>query len=615
MRPTTLSNWAFQPRIINTTGLANDVSPDDGHDSADLTDKSEAFPRKSPLVPCWTGHGGGNHPVGRVGSHCGPYRFISGTKSKDYVYDQHKVGLFIWDAGTQNARVIRLLGRDSLRINSKSRERAHVPSMPIASHHQERFYRRQGNGKERSASLDTSEALPPTQSRLSIAISRPDSASISGPASSIHTLDTTARRSTIGVTPTVNSTSTSSSAMYRMPGASPTPSAITPPDPNDLPAPYLNLADFPSTTTLALNSTLVPDERPSFPPRPTSMMSERRPPILPRSQPKARQSLTSLSSFSLSNMRPHSHSYSQSQSTSTSESASTTSTTTTSTHKSPPPNPTPTTQKPPKAKKQKIPLPTLNSTIPLSPATDLLTLTQHIETQISQARHLFSRKHNLLDPSEQSWISATIRDTEVATREVAVLTEGLRVEQAVNQGRLGVKTQVKWMLRDSKRAREKRERLVVVHQSLMTVLARLQGVQGAPAERGVEVGTETGLVSGNRSGSRNVSGQDRTDARDIQGSKLDSEEQVRRRRRITVDKAPTILSSTNRIPEDAPWDLSVQLQDAGMEAVVPNMVAEKVGPSVTTKSAGEISSTPSPKMDNELMDMLSWRWAQGRATT
>jgi hypothetical protein len=235
---------------------------------------------------------------------------------------------------------------------------------------------------------------------------------------------------------------------------------------------------------------------------------------------------------------------------------------------------------------------------------------------MSQVRHLFSRKHNLLDPSEQSWISATIRDTEVATREVAVLTEGLRVEQAINQGRLGVKTQIKWMLRDSKRAREKRERLVVVHQSLMTVLARLQGVQGvqgvqgAPADMGGEVGTQTGVVSGNQSESVNG----RTDTRDSKGG-LDSEKHIRRRRRMTVDKTPRISSSMKRVEEEGPWDLSVELQDAGMEAVVPNTVAEKVGVSVTRKPTQDVSSASSTKMDNELMDMLSWRWAQGRATS
>jgi hypothetical protein len=42
----------FQTRIINTPGLTNDVPPPDGHDTADFTDKCEAFPHKSPLVPC-----------------------------------------------------------------------------------------------------------------------------------------------------------------------------------------------------------------------------------------------------------------------------------------------------------------------------------------------------------------------------------------------------------------------------------------------------------------------------------------------------------------------------------------------------------------------------------
>jgi hypothetical protein len=183
----------------------------------------------------------------------------------------------------------------------------------------------------------------------------------------------------------------------------------------------------------------------------------------------------------------------------------------------------------------------------------------------------------------------------------------------INQGRLGVKTQIKWMLRDSKRAREKRERLVVVHQSLMTVLGRLQGVQGVPVETGIGAAVASGMSTGTE---RGRSGTDREeDTRDNGGFELAREEKTRRRRRMTVDKAQTISpSSMKQVPEEGPWDLSVQLQDAGMEAVVPNMVAEKVGISVTANQAQEVGSPPSTKMDNELMDMLSWRWAQGRAT-
>ncbi|KAJ0421453.1 hypothetical protein BJY00DRAFT_312059 [Aspergillus carlsbadensis] len=487
--------------------------------------------------------------------------------------------------------------------------------MPTASHHKGRFYRRQGLAQQRSASLDIPEYSTPTLSRISIAISPPDSPSISGSGSgsgsgsSIHTLDRTARTSTRRAVSTLTSPSTSnSSAMYRTPGTSPTRSTITTPDHNDLPTPYLNLVDFPSTTTLPLHPTAVPDGRPSLPPRPTSLTTESRPPLPPRPPPKpkaprGRQSLSSLSSISLSNMRPPSHSYSQSQSTyastSTSGSESTTSTTSTSTTTKSPTNPTPS-----KPTKKKLPLPPLHPSAPPSPASDLLTLTRHIETQTSQARHLFSLKQPLLDATCQSWISSTIRDTEAATRDVAVLTEGLRVEQATNQGRLGVTTQIRWMVRDSRRAREKRERLVIVHRSLMAVLGLLQGVRG-PVEMGV-VGEVGSIGNGGRERNAEEGG----------GFQLENGEQIRRPRRMTVDKGPTISSAPmKRVEEDAPWDLSVQLQDAGMEAVVPNMVAEKVGVSSTTKPAENVSSAPSTKMDDELMDMLSWRWAQGRASS
>jgi hypothetical protein len=65
----------FQTRIINTPGLTNDVSPADGHDTADFTDKCEAFPRKSPLVPCWLDWAEFGPTAGRTG-------LFQGTKSE-----------------------------------------------------------------------------------------------------------------------------------------------------------------------------------------------------------------------------------------------------------------------------------------------------------------------------------------------------------------------------------------------------------------------------------------------------------------------------------------------------------------------------------------------------
>ncbi|KAL2847807.1 hypothetical protein BJY01DRAFT_212442 [Aspergillus pseudoustus] len=506
--------------------------------------------------------------------------------------------------------------------------------MPLAVHHRERFYRRHPDRLGRSDSVERPAdptilvpLVPRTHPSLSISISRPDPPSRSGSPSisnsSIQTAETFTRE---------RERDEDSIAMYKMPGTSPTPSVITPPDNNannnDLPAPYLNLIGFPSNTTLTLDTPPVPDERPPLPPRPLSLNPEptARPPAIPprpRASLLSRESLTSLSSFSLSKSqtRPHSYAPSHSHSQSTSSSTATSTSTPKSPTKTTATNPTPGQSQ---SHSSKLSLPSLKYTPPASPASDLLTLTRHIETQTSQARHLFAQKASSLDSRERAWIESTISDAESATREVAVLTEALRVEQVTNQGKLGVKSQLRWFMRDAKRAREKQERLVVVHASLMAVLGGLQGVKPLGQGQQQSQGSIQGQGEGSAEMSMHMSGAigyqqgGAEKEEEAGGYELDSQEQMRRRRGSTINKGTTIPTIyqpppavTRPIVEDnTAWDLSVQLQDAGMEAVVPNMVAEKVAVSVKTEPAKE-----SAKMDNELMDMLSWRWAQGRAKT
>ncbi|KAL5041147.1 hypothetical protein BDW71DRAFT_192313 [Aspergillus fruticulosus] len=147
-----------------------------------------------------------------------------------------------------------------------------------------------------------------------------------------------------------------------------------------------------------------------------------------------------------------------------------------------------------------------------------------------------------------------------------------------------------------------RERLVLCHGSLMGVLGRLQAIQNGA---GSVVRNE--LVGGERIGTASSCVLD-----------IDMREE--------------------RAPSPA-WDLSVELQDAGMELFVPNTKNDVPGgvkpeasfqekppkgpvptpthpTSASSSTAGSevhgIASTTSEKLDPELLDMLSWRWAQGR---
>ncbi|KAL4802511.1 hypothetical protein BDV18DRAFT_146857 [Aspergillus unguis] len=260
-----------------------------------------------------------------------------------------------------------------------------------------------------------------------------------------------------------------------------------------------------------------------------------------------------------------------------------------------------------------------------SPTTSLITLTNHIQTQTTQARNLFDRLHAHLPTEEATWMSRTIFDTQAATRDVLLLTEALRVDQAVRGGKLGLKSQVMWKVRDSRKAKEKRETLILCHGSLVTVLVRLQSLQEK-------------IESGSNSNKNKKTST--KDARPEAGSET-------RRGSISQDTiasgvsrrgGQTSLRSTSASapfpgakPNTPPWDLAVQLQDPGMELVVdkPNSTSPNsenfpfqepvLNRNNTTRTSTtlpvEMDAKPkrAPGLDHELLDMLSWRWNHGKA--
>ncbi|KAL6237890.1 hypothetical protein BDW75DRAFT_202944 [Aspergillus navahoensis] len=240
----------------------------------------------------------------------------------------------------------------------------------------------------------------------------------------------------------------------------------------------------------------------------------------------------------------------------------------------------PTPQSPP------VPNPSLTYTsdVPLT------TLTQHVQIQLSQARHLFTSLSHHLNPAENTWIHDTISDTETAVREILILTESLRVDREVNNGKIGLKTQLKWAIRDSRKAKSKRARLVLCHASLGAVLVRLQGVQTEYAGNG------TGYASAN-----------------AETGKPDGRQMVTSAN--ARDRGPTTSG-----PDNLPWKVAVQLQNSGMELVADEPTGAEarsaMPQSPTSTISGRESIEPAQgNLDNELLDMLSWRWAQGRTKT
>ena len=105
---------------------------------------------------------------------------------------------------------------------------------------------------------------------------------------------------------------------------------------------------------------------------------------------------------------------------------------------------------------------------------ELFKTTNHVLVQIAETKRLRDLKAARLAPSERQWIDSTIEDTASAAHEVSIFLEPTRVEQQTSSGRLSLSRQLKWKYRDNQRAQEKKNHLLVCHNSLMTVLAHLQ---------------------------------------------------------------------------------------------------------------------------------------------
>lgn len=103
---------------------------------------------------------------------------------------------------------------------------------------------------------------------------------------------------------------------------------------------------------------------------------------------------------------------------------------------------------------------------------DLLSTTQHVDTNLNEARRLRRVKNPLMNNGERTWIDAVIDDTEKALRAVQQLIEPARVDtttkHAINFGH-----KVLWVFRDNPQVRDKHARLGMCHQSLTTVIGCL----------------------------------------------------------------------------------------------------------------------------------------------
>ncbi|KAL4986709.1 hypothetical protein BDW68DRAFT_188630 [Aspergillus falconensis] len=295
-------------------------------------------------------------------------------------------------------------------------------------------------------------------------------------------------------------------------------------------------------------------------PLPTPSTTDQSPsPHVEARQPAPRPSLSNFTTQSLTTLRAATSSISAfqihspstllsspgSKSTSNSSSSSATSTSTAS---------VPTPQSPPFS----VPSPRNTSDISLT------TLTQHVQTQLSRARHLFTSLSHHLTPAENTWTHDTISDTEAAVREILILTESMRVDREVNNGKL-----------DSRKAKDKRAKLVLCHESLVTVLMGLQGVQAEYAGNGT--GHDTANAEMGPSDGRN----------------------------LMKSANGRIGGPTTSEPDSPHWSPAVQLQEPGMELVVDEPTGAEtrsaVPQSPTPSISKEESIEPAPgKLDNEL---------------
>ncbi|KAL4740256.1 hypothetical protein BDV11DRAFT_214542 [Aspergillus similis] len=376
-------------------------------------------------------------------------------------------------------------------------------------------------------------------------------------------------------TPTVRPPIPFASGAPMMPDHPPTPPQQPQPQPQSEAIPTPRTSSLPVTTPPA-SSLPAPNPPSTIQPSPPHLEARQAPTRLSLSK-FTTQSLTTLraAASSISTSKIHSSSTSFPSPRSKSNSSSSSSSATTASTAS-----VPTPQSPPFPAAS----PSNTSSIPLA------ILTQHVQTQLSQAKHLFVSLSHHLHAAENTWIHDTIFDAESTVREILILTEPLRVDREVNNGKLGLKTQFKWAVRDSWKAKDKRARLVICHATLVAVLVKLQGVEAECAGNVVEYAT-----------ARNE-----TEASDG--------------RSLMTSASVHVGGPTTSEPKTLQKDSAVQLQDPSLESVADRPTVPETCPagsqSPTSTISGEESVEPTAeKLDSELVDMLSWRWAQGQAKT
>lgn len=115
---------------------------------------------------------------------------------------------------------------------------------------------------------------------------------------------------------------------------------------------------------------------------------------------------------------------------------------------------------------------------------------KHVLVQLREVERLRLLKDFALDASEKTWIDGTINDIQDAARDVALLLEPTRVQKETGNGRLSIGSQLRWKYHDSKRARDRKDRMIACHNSLMSVLNHLQRVEAPNTVARHELGVE-----------------------------------------------------------------------------------------------------------------------------
>ncbi|KAK2801618.1 hypothetical protein FQN50_007679 [Emmonsiellopsis sp. PD_5] len=107
-------------------------------------------------------------------------------------------------------------------------------------------------------------------------------------------------------------------------------------------------------------------------------------------------------------------------------------------------------------------------------AATLLTTLQQVFQELYEVRRLRALVHPLLRPDEIEWINRIIAETETIANDMAILLEPCRVAQeTTGKQKIGLGNRLRWLMRDSHKAREKAARLQFCRHALMVVMGNL----------------------------------------------------------------------------------------------------------------------------------------------